>query len=445
MPWTSGPTDHTRPGVASLTTMLPTRPRFAAAAAIAIAVVLTALTGVPALAAPTPTTTPSAPCPNPDAPPPPVDSSEQPKPGRTVPPPIPRPTEPVGGPALAGCQVLPSGAPALPANINAASWLLFDLDSGQVLAARDPHGRHRPASIIKVLTSMVVLRELNLDQTVTGTQEDADQEGSKVGIGPGGEYTVRQLLQGMLMNSGNDAAHALARQLGGVDETVRKMNELARELGATDTRAATPSGLDAAGMSSSAYDMALFFRAAMRDQNFARAVAQQRMSFPGYGNRPGFEIRNDDRLLIDYQGAIGGKTGFTDDARHTFIGAAQRGGQRLAVVLMRGEAKPLRLWEQSARLLDYGFNLPPKIAPVGRLVDGSREVSGQAVRNPENAGIETNLADAHTPFGSYGLPITVGAGVVVVLFGALTFRRRLARRRLAIARAARGGGNPAGG
>ena len=264
--------------------------------------------------------------------------------------------------------ILPDGAPALPEGISAASWLLADATSGEVLAAQDPHGRHRPASTIKLLTALLAAQRLPADQVVVATQADAEQEGSSAGIGPGGVYTVRQLLTGLLLVSGNDAAHALAQQMGGVAATVEQMNELAAELGALDTRTASPSGLDGPGMSTSAYDLALVFRHVLRDRLLFELLNTPQTDFPGFGDRPGFRMGNDNRLLANYPGAIGGKTGFTDDARHTFIGAAIRHGRPLIVVLLRGEQRPVPMWEQAARLLDYGFALPRGRA-VGRLVD----------------------------------------------------------------------------
>lgn len=321
----------------------------------------------------TPFTTPdTAACPYATSVPPAVDSSEVPAPGTLAPRALPRPADPVGGSALGGCGVVQAaGSPAVPGGISAAAWVVADLDTGEVLAAKDPHGLHRPASTLKVLTSLLALRTLPLDQVVTGTQADADVEGSGVGVGPGGQYRVRDLLTGLLLNSGNDAAHALAVAMGGVDETVGAMNALAASVGALDTRAATPSGLDGPGMSTSAYDLALLFRLAMADPTFAELTATQRAQFPGYAGRPAFEIDNDDTLLYSYPGALGGKPGFTDDARQTFVGAAERGGRRLVVSLMAGERTPLPPWQQAAALLDHGFGLPTGTPAVGELVSSA--------------------------------------------------------------------------
>jgi D-alanyl-D-alanine carboxypeptidase len=236
-----------------------------------------------------------------------------------------------------------------------------------------------------VLTALVVLENLDPAAVVEGTAEDVSIEGSKAGIGPGGRYTVRELLAGLLLNSGNDTAHALARAVGGTAAMTREMGATARALGALDTRAATPSGLDGPGMSSSAYDLALLFRVAMRDPLFAETVALRSIPFPGYGAEPGFELSNANRLLARYPGALGGKTGFTQASRHTFVGAATRDGRRLVVVLVRGEQQPVPMWQQAAALLDLGFALPLDHPAVGVLVDAAPVTRPDARRAPRRA------------------------------------------------------------
>ncbi|MEN3270685.1 MAG: hypothetical protein V7646_7579 [Pseudonocardia sp.] len=315
-----------------------------------------------------------------------------------------------------------TGTAALP-QVGAAAWVLADLDSGAVLAARAPHARHRPASTLKVLTALVALRRLDPDAVVAGTEEDLQIEGSKAGIGPGGQYTVRQLLAGLLLNSGNDTAQALARTLGGDAVTLTAMSALANELGALDTFPATPSGLDGPGMASSAYDLALLFRVAMRDRLFASTIATPSIALPGYGGRPGFEMSNSDMLIARYPGALGGKTGFTDAARHTFVGAAERGGRRLVVALMRGEQRPVPMWEQAAALLDWGFAQAVGAPPVGMLVD----------RLPVVAPAPSEAAAVRAPASSVAAPLpAVPIGVAVAAIGvtmalAMTLRRRSRR------------------
>ncbi len=308
-------------------------------------------------------------CPDKVKPPAAVDSSEVPAPGSTAPPPLPAAATPAGGPRMAECgYVVPARAPPLPKKLDFESWVITDLDTGAVLAARDPHARQRPASCIKILLSMVAIDELDPDAVVTGTHADANQLGSKVGVGPGGQYTVEALLHGLLMQSGNDAAYALAMRLGGVHEAVAKMNALAKRLGAQDTRVVTPSGLDGPGMSTSAYDMSLFFSAAMTKPLFAKIVHTRSYDFPGYGTRSDYEIDNDNRLLGTYRGDLGGKTGYTDDALHTYVNAAERHGHRVALVMMRGMNHLPGMYDNAHKLMNYAFALEAaSTAPVGHL------------------------------------------------------------------------------
>ncbi|HEV7472153.1 MAG TPA: serine hydrolase, partial [Pseudonocardia sp.] len=285
--------------------------------------------------------------------------------------PVPVPAEPVGGEALGTCgDAVPAGAPP-PPPVGATGWVVADLDTGAVLAAHDPHGRQRPASTLKILTTLVVRERLDLDAVVVAAPEDVQVDGSRAGIGPGGSYTVRQLLAGLLLNSGNDTANALARTLGGVPAALEAMQAKASTLGALDTRPGSVSGLDGPGMSTSAYDLAVLFRVALRDPTIRELVGTRSVPFPGFGTQSGFTLSNNDPLLLRYPGAIGGKTGFTDAARHTFVGAAQRNGRRLVVSLVRGEQRPVRMEKQAEALLDYGFALPASTAPVGTLVDAA--------------------------------------------------------------------------
>lgn len=313
----------------------------------------------------------------------------------------------------------------MPEDVSAEAWLVADLDTGDVIAAKDPHGRHRPASIVKVLTAMAALDELNLNKRVPGTQDDANQEGTRVGVAPGGLYTINDLLHGLMMHSGNDAAHALAVQLGGMDPALGKLNTLASKLGGRDTRAATPSGLDGPGMSTSVYDMALFYRYAWDNPTFAEIVATKTYDFPGRDGNPPYEIYNDNKLLENYPGALGGKTGYTDDAGQTFVGAAERDGRRLVAVLMRGSRVPIAPWEQAARLLDYGFGTPPG-TQVGTLVDPDPALS--TPKRAADAAVAAHAAGVLPEADS--APVRVGVAVVgsIIVFGLIMAARSMNRR-----------------
>ena len=270
-------------------------------------------------------------------------------------------------PSRADVDVQPAGSLPIPAG-PAQTWIVADMDSGQVLAARDPDVAHPPASTIKVLLALVALDELSLNSTVVADVADTEVECNCVGIKPFRTYTARQLLDGLLLVSGNDAANTLAQMLGGPDAAVAKMNAKAASLGATNTHAATPSGLDGPGGSgaTTAHDLAVIFRAAMGNPMFAQITAEPSAMFPSdHGDEP---ILNQDELLQRYPGALGGKTGFTDAARKTFVGAAARGGRRLVIAMMYGLVKQggPTYWDQAASLFDWGFALNPQ-SSVGSL------------------------------------------------------------------------------
>jgi D-alanyl-D-alanine carboxypeptidase (penicillin-binding protein 5/6) len=226
------------------------------------------------------------------------------------------------------------------------------------------------------------------------------------------------------MHSGNDAAHALAMQLGGMDATLKKINDLAGKLGGRDTRVATPSGLDGPGMSTSAYDIGLFYRYAWQNPTFAEIVSTKTFDFPGRGDA-GYPIENDNKLLNNYPGAMGGKTGYTDDAGQTFVGAANHDGRRLVAVLMHGTRLPIAPWEQAAHLLDYGFATAPG-TKVGTLI----EPDPSLVTTPAKAADSSQLKAVAALPEADALPVRVGVAFVgaIIVFCLILGARSLNRR-----------------
>ncbi|MGW3893334.1 D-alanyl-D-alanine carboxypeptidase family protein [Micromonospora chokoriensis] len=357
------------------------------------------------------------------------------RPPRPSPPPAVPAQRVVGGAGLdtAGL-VVPAGAPA-PPGVSATSWLVADLDSGQVLGGCGPHEYGTPASVQKLLLAATMLPRLDPKKTVTVTDEDMDIEpgSSAVGLVAGGRYTVETIWLGLLLNSGNEAANALARLGGGADSAagVRAMNEHAHHLGALQTHAVTPSGLDGAGQFTSAYDLALIARACFAQPTFRRYALTEQTSIPAQPAQrtKGFDIQNENQLIYRYPGALGGKTGFTDLARHTYVGAAERGGRRLVVTLLGAESAPKRGWEQGAALLDWGFTVP-RDASVGRLVEpGELTATPSAAPSALAAPGVPRPAAASGPGHSgsgwlWSVTAVSGAGVLALMGGLLWRRRR---------------------
>ena len=258
----------------------------------------------------------------------------------------------VAPPASAEPGIEPAGAVGIPEG-PAQAWLLADLDNGRILASRNPNESHAPASTIKALLAIVVLDQLPLNAVIAASPANTDVECSCAGVKAGRAYTVRQLLDGLMLVSGNDAANTLANGLGGYQAAVAKMNAKAFALGARSTRASSPSGLDGPGMESitTPVDLAVIYRAALRYPAFAAIVRQPSSLFPT-DDGP-HEIVNQNELLKRYPGTLVGKTGFTNLAQHTFVGAAQRDGRRLVVVQMYGSGD---MYGQAIGLLDWGFS-----------------------------------------------------------------------------------------
>jgi D-alanyl-D-alanine carboxypeptidase (penicillin-binding protein 5/6) len=254
----------------------------------------------------------------------------------------------VAPPATAQPAVEPAGAVALPDG-PAQAWLLADLDTGRILASRNPYEQHAPASTIKPLLAMVVLDNLRLNTFARANQSHTEVECSCVGLKPGQPYTTQQLLEALLMVSGNDAANMLADMLGGQRVAVAAMNRKAAALGARATTASSPSGLDGPGWETTTtpHDLAVIYRAALTYPLIAQIFQERTAQFPGK------TIISQNELLTRYPGTLAGKTGFTNLAHHTFVAVAQRGNRRLVAVEMYGDGD---LYGQAISLFDWGFN-----------------------------------------------------------------------------------------
>jgi D-alanyl-D-alanine carboxypeptidase (penicillin-binding protein 5/6) len=294
----------------------------------------------------------------------------------------PRPHAAVPQPSLlygSGVQVRPlAGAPQVP-DVSALSWLVADADSGEVLAANEAHRKLPPASTLKTLFALTVLPGLpaGLRHTVRYEELAGVGEGSSlVGVEEGHSYQVSDLWNGVFLNSGNDAVHVLASLNGGWDATAARMQTKARSLGALDTHVVSPDGYDAPDQVSSAYDLAVFGRAGLRNPDFARYCSTARAEFPGDGWP--YAIENTNRLLTGedgvapYPGLIGIKNGYTSNAGNTLVAAARRGGRTLVVTVMNPqEGGGLAVYQEARELLDWGFAAAGRVDPVGSL-DGLR-------------------------------------------------------------------------
>jgi D-alanyl-D-alanine carboxypeptidase (penicillin-binding protein 5/6) len=275
-----------------------------------------------------------------------------------------------------GTHVRPhKGAPRVP-DVSALSWVVADASSGDVLAAHDAHRKLPPASTLKTLFALAVLPVLpgGIRHKVADDElADVGPGSSLVGVREGRTYRVADLWRGVFLNSGNDAVHVLARLSGGWRSAAARMQAKARSLGALDTHVRSPDGYDAPGQVSSAYDLAVFGRAGLRNPDFARYCGTVEAKFPGGGGWS-YEIQNTNRLLTGadgvkpYDGLVGVKNGYTSHAGNTLVAAAERGGRTLVVTVMDPQAGGgFAVYEEARQLLDWGFGASGRVEPVGSL------------------------------------------------------------------------------
>ena len=236
--------------------------------------------------------------------------------------------------------------------LHARSALLVDLDRSEVLWLKNPHLALPPASLTKLMTAIVASDLAGMDSKVTVSPAAAAAEPSRMGLTAGQVLTVRELLYGALLNSGNDAACALGDGIVPLDRFLYLMNQKAAYLHLRDTRFTTPNGLTDAGNRTSAYDLAVVAAYITRSYPELAVIAGTRdYVIPAADAHPAFYPHNLNHFLAIYPGATGLKTGFTDDARGCLVATATRGGRHLLLVLMGSDI----MFGDGVRLMDYGF------------------------------------------------------------------------------------------
>lgn len=235
---------------------------------------------------------------------------------------------------------------------SAAAAVVICADTGDVLYESNADQRLSMASTTKIMTAWLLSEQPDLSKTLTVTKEMATVEGSSMGLLPGDTVSYRDLLYGMLLASGNDAANTTAIALAGsVPAFVKQMNERAAALGLQNTSFETPSGLDGAKHYTTARDLATIAAAALKNPQFKAACSSSSARLC-YGNPPyNRTLTNHNRLLKSYDGLIGVKTGFTKKAGRCLVTAAERNGIRIVAVTLNDPND----WNDHAALLDYGF------------------------------------------------------------------------------------------
>lgn len=312
--------------------------------------------------------------------------------------------------------------PRLP-RVPASAFVVADAGTGQVLAAKDPHGWFRPASTLKVLTAITLIPLLNPNASTVASHQAATVEPNDVGLIAGRHYKISDLFRALLTISANDAAVALAQATGSFSRGIALMNAEAHELQADDTVAKEPNGLDAPGQHTSAYDEALIARRALAMPAFLgydRTLAARFMVKP----RHWVTLVNQDQMLTDYRGDIGGKIGWTTAAGATYVGMARRNGVTLIVTILH--CRPLTEFTYASRLLNWGFAMDGKVKPAGTLVSPLPPPAAKRATAHAAKGAASRPAAASGSFP--GHPVAVGVGFLLlaglIVTGFVVHRRR---------------------
>ncbi|GHV46015.1 D-alanyl-D-alanine carboxypeptidase [Clostridia bacterium] len=283
--------------------------------------------------------------------------------------------------------------------ISARSAVLMNASTGGIVYARNPGEVRAMASVTKIMTTLLTIEsgesgESDFDTPFTVDSEAVCVEGSSMGLCPGDVVSKRDLCYGMMLPSGNDSANAAAVAVSGnIAGFVALMNSRAAELGLSGTRFANPHGLDEKNHYSTAYDLAVLTRFALRNATF-REICGTRSAKITFRNQPyPHNLHNNNKLLRMYDGCIGVKTGFTDNARRCLVSAAERNGVTLIAVTLSAADD----WNDHIKMFDYGFGkVTNRVLPL--------DLSGITVSSPEKS--ENNLSINVVPENPLTFPLT---------------------------------------
>lgn len=240
-----------------------------------------------------------------------------------------------------------------PPPINAGAAILVETVSGMILYAKNEHQRKAPASTTKIMTAVITLEKGSPDDVVTISPKAARTGGSSLWLKAGEKIPLSELLEGVMLRSGNDGSVALAEHIGGSEkEFANLMNGKAREIGALNTNFTNSHGLSAPNHYTTAFDLALISRYGFGNPEFTRIVGTREEAVEWYEGTKTRQVRNTNRLLWSFAGADGVKTGTTNKAGYCLVASATRDGRRFIAVVLNSPDR----WGEAARLLEYGFN-----------------------------------------------------------------------------------------
>ena len=241
---------------------------------------------------------------------------------------------------------------AIAVDLSARAAVLIDGKSGKVLFEKNKDERLPMASTTKIMTGLLACESKKMKKVVTVSPVASGTEGSSLWLEPGEKQTLENLTYGLMLRSGNDAAVAIAEYLGGSTEAFAlMMNERAKKIGVQNTGFQNPNGLDAEGHFTTAYDLALISREAMKNKKFRKIVSTKSKTIPWESSEWDRSLTNHNKMLWRYEGCNGIKTGFTKKSGRCLVTSAKRGKTELICVTLNAPDD----WNDHTKMLDYGF------------------------------------------------------------------------------------------
>lgn len=241
---------------------------------------------------------------------------------------------------------------ALP-EVSAKSAVLIEATSGRVLYEKNSHERLPQASTTKITTALLALENAQLNEKISVCENFINPGESNIYLEPGETLTLEDLLYALMLKSANDAAAVIAMGIGGsIEEFAKMMNNKMHALGLKDTNYVNPHGLHHENHYTSAYDLAMITREALKNPDFCKIINTSKYTMPWTGNEFDRVVYNRNKLLANYNGADGVKTGYTKQAGSCLVGSATKGNMQLIAVVLHDDS----MYEEIVNLLDYGFN-----------------------------------------------------------------------------------------
>ncbi|MHB1391786.1 MAG: D-alanyl-D-alanine carboxypeptidase family protein [Clostridia bacterium] len=279
---------------------------------------------------------------------------------------------------------------------SARAAVIMDVNSGRILYSKNMDEKMAMASTTKIMTTLVAIESGRLEEKVTVSRKASYTEGSSIYLREGERHSVHDLLYAIMLRSGNDAAVAVAENIGGsVEGFADLMNRKAQEIGAKNTQFANPHGLDAAGHYTTAHDLALITAHALRNPIFAGIVSSKKKTIEGPPNESWERVLiNKNKMLWQFDGGDGVKTGYTKKAGRCLVSSATRNGMQLVCVVLN--CGPM--WNDSSALLEYGF----KNYSIEKIVDKNNYIKSVQVKNGKEKFVDVK------PTEDFSIPLEAG-------------------------------------